>query len=168
MEAAEKLTISGILKKLPVFAGLYPEEYEHIRDICVPANFPTDQVIFKEGDGSPCMYVLLSGEIELSTKDLGIIYNLKPGEIFGEIGLISQKKRTATATTRTPSSLLKINGDSLQLLLGREPRISYAIMRNITLNLSEHIIRMNKTGVLDYIPPNGSPNSPGLRRVNKS
>jgi CRP-like cAMP-binding protein len=167
MEATDKLTISGILKKLPVFAGLYPEEYEHIRDICIPANFPADQVVFHEGDGSPCMYVLLAGDIELETKGLGTIYHLKPGDIFGEIGLISQKKRTATATTRSASTLLKINGDALQLLLGREPRISYAIMRNITLNLSQHIIRMNNTGVLDYIPQDGPGKHSGLRRVNR-
>lgn len=168
MATEGKLSISGILKKLPVFAGLYAEEYEHIRDICVPANFPAGQVIFQEGDGSPCMYVLLSGEIDLHTQDQGTIYSLKPGEIFGEIGLISQKKRTATATTRTPTALLQINSDSLQLLLGRNPRISYAIMRNITLNLSEHIIRMNKSGILDYIPTNSTSLEPGLRRVSRS
>jgi CRP-like cAMP-binding protein len=149
----DKHSINSILKKLPVFAGLYPREYEHIRTICVPANVPADRVIFAEGDGSPCMYVLLSGEVEISTHDQGVIYTLKPGEVFGEIGLLSQKKRTATATTRGPCALLQINGDTFRLLLGREPRISYAIMHNITLNLSEHIVRMNKSGVLDYIPP---------------
>lgn len=168
MASEAKLSISNILKKLPVFAGLYAEEYEHIRDICIPANFPAGQVIFNEGDGSPCMYVVLSGEIELHTKGQGSIYTLKPGEIFGEIGLISQKKRTATATTRTPAALLQINSDSLQLLLGRNPRISYAIMRNITLSLSEHIVRMNKSGILDYIPTNSATAEPGLRRVNRS
>lgn len=155
----DKRSINAILKKLPVFAGLYAHEYEHIRTICVPANFPAGRVIFEEGDGSPCMYVLLSGDIEISTRDQGVIYTLKPGEIFGEIGLLSQKKRTATATARSPSALLQINGDTFRLLLGREPRISYAIMHNITINLSEHIIRMNKNGVLDYIPQ--SEPSPG-------
>jgi CRP-like cAMP-binding protein len=161
----DKRSINGILKKLPVFAGLYPHEYEHIRTICVPANFPAGRVIFAEGDGSPCMYVLLSGDVEICTREQGVIYTLRPGEIFGEIGLLSQKKRTATATTRSPSALLQINGDTFRLLLGREPRISYVIMHNITLNLSEHIIRMNKGGVLDYIPSGETgPGGPQYRR----
>ena len=149
----DKLSTNAILQKLPVFAGLYPEEYAHIRNICIPARFPENHVIFAEGEGSPCMYVLLAGEIELSTRKQGRIYTLKPGEIFGEIGLLAQKKRTATATTRSPAALLQINSDAFRLLLGREPRISYAIMHNITLNLSEHIIRMNKSDILEYIPP---------------
>ena len=48
--------------------------------------------------------------------------------------------------------LLQINGDVFQELLAREPRISFMIMRNITLNLANHIARMNKGDMLDFIP----------------
>jgi CRP-like cAMP-binding protein len=148
--------ISSILQKLPVFAGLYPEEYEHIRHICLSARVNDGETLFTEGDSSPCMYVLLSGEVQLRTCAQGLIHTLRPGELFGEIGLISQKKRTATAIACAPIILLQINGDAFRLLLGREPRISFAIMRNITLNLAEHIVRMNKSNILDYIPPDVS------------
>ncbi len=150
--ASKPPSIASILHKLPVFAGLYAQEYAHIRDICQPARFPTGHTLFREGDGSPCMYVLLDGEIELSSRDQDPLHTVRPGETFGEIGLIAQQKRTATATCLAPVTLLQINGDAFRLLLGREPRISFAIMRNITLGLSGHIVRMNRQGLPDSLP----------------
>ncbi len=152
----DKNKISLILQKLPVFSGLYPDEYEHIQDICIPTTVEDGETIFVEDDLSPCMYVLLSGEVQLRTSDQGLIYALKPGELFGEIGFISQQRRTATAIASAASAVIKIRGDAFQLLLGRQPRICFIIMRNITLNLSNHIIRMNKTDTLDYLPPETS------------
>jgi CRP-like cAMP-binding protein len=118
----------------------------------MPCHFPNKHVIFNEGDGSPCLYVLLSGKVSLQTKIKGLIYTLYPGDVFGEIGLISQIKRSATATCEVDSSLLRIESDKFNLILGKFPRISSIIMRNITIGLSNHISRMNKHEIVDYIP----------------
>jgi len=144
--------ITAILQKLPVFAGLSLDEYEHIRRICVPTQHDDGETVFVEGDSSPCMYVLLSGEVQLRAHDLGVIHTLQPGDLFGEIGLISQKPRTATAVVRAPSVLLQISDDAFQDLLNQHPRISYTIMRNITINMANHLERMNRADTLDYLP----------------
>ena len=101
---------------------------------------------------APCLYILLTGEIELQTDQQGHIHKLNPGEIFGEIGLITQQKRTATAISRTDVTLLIVKSEDLNLLLGKHPRISSIIMRNITQHLANHIIRMNKAASLEHIP----------------
>ncbi len=145
--------ITAILQKLPVFAGLRPEEYDHIRKISMPSSIEDGEAIFVEDDDSPCMYVLLSGEVQLRTHNQGLIHTVQPGEVFGEIGFISQQKRTATAVASSTSVLLKINSDAFETLLGQQPRITFTIMRNITLSLADHIARMNKANTLDYLPP---------------
>jgi len=147
----ENDNISAILQKLPVFSGLTEDEYGHIQKICQPARFDDGETLFVEGDSSPCMYVLLSGDVQLRTHDQGPIHSLNPGELFGEIGFISQQNRTATAIARARVVLLQINYDVFQNLVLREPRISFTIMRNIIMNLSNHITRMNKGDVLDFI-----------------
>lgn len=148
----EKLKIVRIFKKLPIFYGLLENEYDHLRSVCSHTSFLEGDVIFSEGDGSPCLYILLTGEVELKTDRQGFIHKLHPGDIFGEIGLITQQKRTATATAKTAVTLLIIKSEDLNLLLGRHPRISSIIMRNITQHLANHIIRMNKTASLEHIP----------------
>jgi CRP-like cAMP-binding protein len=126
-----------------VFSGLSAAEYGHIQKICQPARFGDGETLFVEGDSSPCMYVLLSGDVQLRTHNQGPIHSLKSGELFGEIGFICQQNRSATAIARAPTVLLQINYDVFQNLVMREPRISFTIMRNIIMNLSNHITRMN-------------------------
>jgi CRP-like cAMP-binding protein len=144
--------ITAILQKLPLFSGLYNNELTYIRSICIPCHFPQGHTIFEEGDGSPCMYVLLSGHVDLLTQTQGRIYTLHPGEVFGEIGLVSQNKRTASAQARDDCVLLRINRDDFNLMLGKHPRVSSIILRNITMGLANHIVRMNKNAITEYLP----------------
>lgn len=144
--------ISHILQKLPVFGGLTPDEYEHIRKICIPAQLEDGETLFVEGDPSPSMYVLLSGEIQMRTRSQGKIHTFQPGELLGEIGLIAQQVRTATAVACAPSVLLQIDSDAFEELLKRAPGICFKIMRNVTRILSDHIVRMTKAENLDYLP----------------
>lgn len=148
----DKSKISTILQKLPIFVGLTPEEVEHIHRICVPVTVTKDETVFIEGDDSTCMYVLMFGQIQLRTHKKGIIHTVKPGEVFGEIGFINQQKRTATAIANGTSILLQLDSETFHQLLEDHPRISFTIMRNITLSLADHITRMNKTGSLDFLP----------------
>ena len=150
--AQDKSKISTILQKLPIFVGLSPEEVEHIHKICVPLTVTENDTVFAEGDHSTCMYVLMLGGIQLRTRKKGIIHTVKPGEVFGEIGFINQQKRTATAIANGTSILLQLDADAFNQLLEDHPRISFTIMRNITLSLADHITRMNKTGSLDFLP----------------
>ncbi len=148
----ENHDISAILQKLPVFAGLTADELGHIQKICQPARFADGETLFVEGDPSPSMFVLLSGDVQLRTHNQGPIHALQPGELFGEIGFICQQNRSATAIARAPSVLLQIDYDVFQDLVLREPRISFTIMRNIIMTLSSHIARMNAGDTLDFLP----------------
>ncbi|MBE9541974.1 MAG: cyclic nucleotide-binding domain-containing protein [Proteobacteria bacterium] len=161
----EKLKIIRVFKKLPIFFGLRENEYDFVRAACSHTSYLEGSTIFNKGDGSPCLYILLTGEVELRTEKEELIHKLHPGEIFGEIGLITQQKRTATAIAKTGVTLLIIKSEDLNLLLGKNPRISSIIMRNITQHLANHIVRMNKAASLEHIPPrqesNPVPSSPG-------
>lgn len=161
----EKLKIIRVFKKLPIFFGLHENEYDFVRSACSHTSYLEGNTIFNKGDGSPCLYILLTGEVELQAEKGEIIHKLHPGEIFGEIGLITQQKRTATAIAKTDVTLLIIKSEDLNLLLGKHPRISSIIMRNITQHLANHIVRMNKAATLEHIPPRQEsktmPSSPG-------
>lgn len=148
----DKSKISTILQKLPIFVGLSPEEVEHIHQICVPVTVTENEMVFTEGDDSTCMYVLMFGQIQLRTRKKGIIHSVESGDVFGEIGFINNQKRTATAIATRTSILLQLDSDAFHQLLEEHPRISFTIMRNITLSLADHITRMNKTGSLDFLP----------------
>lgn len=139
------------LSKIPFFFGLEPYELKVVLALCKKADFRQGDNIFHEGDPSHNMYILLSGEVYIVTDKAGIIARLGPCDIFGEIGLITQRTRSASAVAKTDCKLFRIDHVEFNLLAGRHPRISSILMRNISTNLANHVVRMNNAP-LEHIP----------------
>lgn len=131
------------LKKIPLFAGLYDDEFIPLCDICSGRMVKDGDYFFNEGDNSRSMFVLLSGSVIISTEKKKMLYEPKSGEVFGEMGLITQGLRSATAQATSDCTILEISTSDCNMLLGKHPRISAIIMRHIAENLAKHIIRMN-------------------------
>lgn len=148
---ADNKRIIHALKKIPLWAGLNDAELETVYHCCKPAQSGADEVIFKEGSPSHDLYVLLAGKVDIITSKKGAIHTVRENETFGEIGLITQNTRSATALSVEPSSMLKLNHLDFNTMLGTQPRISAIMMRNITASLSQHIVRMNQSE-LEYLP----------------
>ncbi len=73
-------------------------------------HFPANAVIFREGDKSNEAYYVVSGNVEISIDtDHGphVLANLGPGEIFGEMGMINDRPRSATAIA-TESTMVEV------------------------------------------------------------
>lgn len=149
--AADKQQIIRALRKISLWAGLTDEELEVVYQCCKPVKSGADEVIFKEGSPSHDLYILLSGRVDIITLKKGVIHTLTENETFGEIGLITQNTRSATALSVMPCNMLTFNHADFNRLLGTYPRISAIMMRNITTSLSQHIVRMNQSE-LEYLP----------------
>ena len=141
--AGPKFSVSrivGILKKIPIFGGLANDEYVALIDVCHVAQHAASEVLFEEGDSGHDMYVLLAGAVDITTQKAGLIYTMKPGEIFGEIAVVSHVHRTATAVATEDSSVLRLSRDELDMLIGKAPRASYVVMKNIAQTLAERLM----------------------------
>ena len=155
------------LSKIPLFFGLDAQELKIVLGLCNTAEFRQGQTIFQEGDPSHNMYILLSGEVYIVTDRSGIIASLQSCDIFGEIGLLTQRTRSASAIAKTDCKLFRIDHVEFNLLTGRQPRISAILMRNISTYLANHVLRMNNAQ-LEHIPSRsslqwpGDPESPAL------
>lgn len=132
--------VVAILKKIPVFEGLTDDEYGVFIDVCHVNQYAEGDEIFREGDSGYDVYVLLAGSVDITTDKAGTIHSLAPGEIVGEIALVSHVKRTATAIAVEDASLLRLTRGELDMLLGKAPRVSYVIMRNIAQTLAQRLM----------------------------
>ena len=93
-----------------------------------PRNCEAGEAIFREFDMGAEMYVVLEGKVELTINGVAL-ETLGPGEPFGEMALIDQAPRTATAIARTPCKLAVISEKRFLFLVQTAPHFALQIMK---------------------------------------
>lgn len=100
--------------------------------------YPGD-VIFSEGDEGNWAYLVQSGQIEISaSKPDGsshVLAVLGPGRLFGEMALLDDVPRMATARALTVSALVLISNEVLQRSLDKAHPLLIELIRNLSNNL---------------------------------
>jgi CRP-like cAMP-binding protein len=86
------------------------------------------ETIFQAYDMGSEMYVLIEGEVELRIGDK-IVETLGPGEPFGEMALIDQAPRTATAVAKTACKLAVIPEKRFLFMVAQTPHFALQIMK---------------------------------------
>jgi CRP-like cAMP-binding protein len=103
-----------------------------IRDIFATEENPrvceAGEAIFREFDMGAEMYVVIEGEVEL-TIGTRVVETLGPGAIFGEMALIDQAPRTATAVATTATKLAVIPEKRFLFMVQTTPHFALHIMK---------------------------------------
>ena len=98
------------------------------------ASHPAKKVIMKEGDKGMFMYVVMDGVVAVSI-DGRILEKIGPGGVFGEMALVNQAPRAATATTETECTLLAINRVDFMNLVKTRPAFGINLLRALSERL---------------------------------
>jgi CRP-like cAMP-binding protein len=96
------------------------------------------ETIFREFEMGSEMYVVLEGQVELSI-DGKVIELLGLGEPFGEMALIDQAPRVATAVAKTPCKLAVISEKRFLFMVAQTPHFALQIMKV----MADRLRRMN-------------------------
>jgi signal transduction histidine kinase len=125
------------LQKLPLFAGLSPEEsscLEQGEEISVASG----EIIAREGDPATFFYVILEGEIRV-TKTYGnqkvVMAVHTPGKFFGEVPILLDMPYFVDGQARTPCRLLRYSKDQFWSLMRMCPSASKEILRTMAARL---------------------------------
>jgi CRP-like cAMP-binding protein len=105
-----------------------------------PREYGVGEVIFREYEMGAEMYVVLEGEVEL-TIGSRIVETLGAGEPFGEMALIDQSPRTATAIAKTPCKVAVIPEKRFLFLVQQTPWFALAIMKVMADRLRKSNLR---------------------------
>jgi MFS family permease len=111
----------ALLRGVPFLAPLPPPALEHLARAATPVAVAAGDAVFLEGDAGERFYVIEAGEVEIST-DGRVLRTLGPGESFGEIALLRDVSRTATARAPGGCTLLALERDEfLGAVTGHAP-----------------------------------------------
>ncbi|MDH5259050.1 MAG: cyclic nucleotide-binding domain-containing protein [Gammaproteobacteria bacterium] len=133
-----------ILEKLPVFNGLQEDEYLKVLDMCSSTAAKAGTTLFKQGDDGSSMFIILSGEVDIIVKGVGKVHSMHGGDILGEIGLVKNVERTASAVVKTDCIFLHLYARVLHDVLKKYPRIGYVMMRNVARILAGRLVDKNE------------------------
>jgi len=135
-----ELTI-GDLRNIGLFGALSDDVLAFLVDIITVVTPTVGETIFREGDEANAMYVVLSGEVEVTKKSRGgvdaRVAVLGPSDWFGEMSIVDIQPRSATVRTLAPGRLIRVSASDLDALYRHDVR-SYAI---IVLNLARELSR---------------------------
>lgn len=109
--------------------------FEFLRHEPVIREYKKGQTIFKEGDpGSDCMFGVLEGVIEIQIGSQ-TVERVEPVHVFGEMALIDQQSRSATAIAAVDSRVAVIDKKRFLRLVEQTPHFALNIMQVISARL---------------------------------
>ncbi len=97
------------------------------------------EVLFREGERGDAMFVLLEGTMDIIIGDK-VVENSQRGAIIGELALIDQSPRGATAVARNPTRLAKVDQRRFHFLIQQNPFFATHVMKE----LADRLRRMSR------------------------
>jgi CRP-like cAMP-binding protein len=134
----ESVTLLG---QVPVFETLAGEDLQHVAEVAVPRSFGPHQVIFREGDASDTCYIVRAGHAR-AMREHGdgrslALAHFGPGDIFGELAMFDDERRSATVETLDAVDAIALAGSDMRRLLRRHPDIAVKLVIALGRRLRE-------------------------------
>ncbi len=137
--------IDNLLLKIPIFQDLKRREIEKIKSILHQREYGKNEVIFQQGDIGLGMYIIENGAVEITCegKD-NMLAELREGDFFGELALLEDSPRSATATAKIPCTMFCFFKPELLDLISREPRLGNKILFRLAWTIGERLKSTNE------------------------
>ena len=130
-------SILPILQNIPLFKGLDSSLHEEIIKHITLQYYPANYQLFTEGDVGTKMYIMKRGSVRIyKQKTDEQIAILGEKSFFGEMALIAEQPRTASAKTTEESEIFILEKNDFDLLLSKNPTAQKAIKDTYTVRSS--------------------------------
>ncbi|MEO8428150.1 MAG: cyclic nucleotide-binding domain-containing protein [Verrucomicrobiota bacterium] len=129
------------LKSSKLCSSLTSAECDALRQVAQSRHFLAREPIFREGDQGDGIYIVQQGLVQISALvtegERRNLSHFGPGEFFGEMAVLDNEPRSATATAETDTEVYFIPQSDLLQMLERSPKLAISLVRQISLRLRE-------------------------------
>jgi CRP/FNR family cyclic AMP-dependent transcriptional regulator len=134
---------SQALQSVPFFNNLSPEEANRLARRLIIRRFSSDQIIFHHGDPGGLLYIITLGKVKItySTPEghEALLAILGQGDFFGELALLDDSPRSATAEAIGKTETLTLHREEFMQFIRQNPDFSLHVLKT----LAQHIRRLN-------------------------
>ena len=135
----------ALLKKIPIFEKMNRRELDAVERIMYRREYRVGDVIFRQGEPGVGMYVVQHGTVSIIFEPTGqVLAELHDGDFFGEIALLNETPRSATAQAKTECTLWGLFQPELLDLLGRNPRLGVKLLLPLAQIAGQRLIRSDR------------------------
>jgi serine phosphatase RsbU (regulator of sigma subunit) len=132
----------AILSQVPLFARLPPAEIDILAQELREETYPSDTVLFREGDYGDRFFIVTEGEVAIikamDTPNERLVAIRGIGQFIGEMSLVNPDGlRTASARVHQKARLLALSRSDFHALLQREPDLAYTMLSVLSRRLNE-------------------------------
>jgi CRP-like cAMP-binding protein len=128
-----------LLQRVPVFAALGEDELSRVAEVAVPRRFAAGEVVFREGDESSTCYIVRSGHVRAVREHTDgrsiTLATFGPGDIFGELAMFDDERRTATIEAIDATEAIAILSGDVRRLLREHPDIAVKLLSSLVQRL---------------------------------
>jgi CRP/FNR family transcriptional regulator, cyclic AMP receptor protein len=148
MAGMRSADVVELLAGVPVFETLERIDLERIAQLAVPRAFEPGEVVFREGDSSDTCYVVREGRARaVRTHRAGRTITLAtfgPGDIFGELALFEDERRSATVEAVLRTTVVGVLGPDMRRLMNEHAEIAARLVIALGRRLRETNERLSR------------------------
>jgi hypothetical protein len=129
-----------LLREVPMFSKLSPEELEKIAGIAHEQLFSSRAILCREGDPGNTLFIIVSGRVDViitAGRKENIIASRGPGEFVGEMAILESMPRSATLRARGEVRVLVIDGESFNSIMLDRPEVAISVLRHMSSRVRE-------------------------------
>lgn len=137
------MDILDALRQSSLAQGLSDDQISRLVLISSIVTASDNEDIVREDDEAKDVFILLEGDVRVTTSEGDPIARLTPGAIVGEVALFDKVKRSATVVSQGTSTLIKISAEKFNELVTEHPEIGVIVLKNIGLTLCNRLRSSN-------------------------
>src|SRR5213080_840454 len=130
-----------VLKTNKLFTGMLAAELEALEQTAQVKAYKAGRNIFQEGDPGDGLYLIVEGKVQITCllgQDQRIVLSrLGDGDFFGEMAVLDNQPRSATATAETDTQVYFILRDDLLKILARSPGVAVSLVKEFSLRMRD-------------------------------
>jgi CRP-like cAMP-binding protein len=145
----ERDPILRVLRGVPIFEDLSRRELQRLRAILHTRSYKKGELMFEFGQPGAAMFVIQTGEVAITLPDEDsdeelTLATLQAGSFLGELALLDDSPRSASARCAKPTEALAFFRSDLNKLLETAPEIGSKIYRELAVFIGQRLKAMNE------------------------
>jgi CRP-like cAMP-binding protein len=127
-----------VLRSVPLFQNFSQRDLDRVAKIADEVDSQPGEVLLRQGEPGRELFLIVQGKVRIE-RNGKVITHLGAGEVLGEIALLDGKRRTATAITDAPSTLLVVHWSQFWSLVEGVPGLERKLLVGLAERFRERL-----------------------------